>query len=52
MEYHEETNTHTAGFSKEEKREKWTKCLFEEIMAENIQIQEVQEVNPKESTSR
>lgn len=50
------TNTHTVGFSKEEKRDKWTKSLFEEIMAENIQIQEVQEipieVNPKESTSR
>lgn len=52
MENHKETNTHTARFLKEE-REKWTKSLFEEIMAKNIQIQEVQEIpiemNPKES---
>lgn len=37
-------NTHTVGFSKEEKREKWTKSLFEKVMAENMQIQEVQEI--------
>lgn len=56
MEYHEEDQYTHCRILKRRKEREMEKSLFEEIMAENIQIQEVQEipieVNPKESTSR